>query len=868
METSMAVQREEESGPFVVSVMTSDRKSRPSSSPASGIQSRGVIGVLAVQGGFAEHVEKLRACFADFGPFDIRLVKTSADLYVRTEEDAGGRTRVDGNVVLETDGGTDDFADAVVATSDTTVAASVARGGDTLSMIGNFRGNKGDGVLPASPQAVNRSSDISEAKLAHYTRMLEKNPKLRKLFERETADNLHMADALSTSAEEQKLWQKQSCVEQQHDEGEQSSCNGHLLKRRRHCEDVLDQHGAVAMLEEDKKKHRVEVFPPRSASSRRIVATDVEDRGRGEIKTQNATHAENQEAERARLRSPTSLCSEDADGVQFSEGAKSSQVGRLDSRGPSTSYDEFIGRRSRPSLSATVPRPRSSSIQEHDHSALPRTRASLRRSESRLIDGLILPGGESTAMTIIGAALRADLLHYIHQKRRPVWGTCAGCILLAEQVTEPREGGGVELEVSPPDENGNHPVLFDEKAQEEEGRRWWKVGGDKTNPVQEHLSSTGDLEAQDEAVQASTEHNSDDHNLNFTALSTSRRPGVLAIPTLVDVQPASTCSSDADHDVAARTESAPRSLFGLKKYGASLGGLPVRVRRNYFGRQVDSFSVRFGTTDTHPAFRGQDAIFIRAPVIEKILDDGDDHGVDDKNLSPASSVAPPSTSTTTRGSVALQTTLSEKDKGHDGPQRIALEDASRSRTRTTSRTQVEVQVLATIQPPRSSPSGSGGRGKSKSWSSSRSSSQSIPRGAAARPEENLIVAVRAGHVLGTCFHPELVRADLPDEDAEAPAAEVVADGTTAKTAGGCGPPELSRSCAITSSQLLPTSPYAHRYFLHDMVGWALLKKEAPGSSSAATMLRQGEARPSRILSSATGSSSATSAKIMRNAPCR
>jgi 5'-phosphate synthase pdxT subunit len=55
----------------------------------------------------------------------------------------------------------------------------------------------------------------------------------------------------------------------------------------------------------------------------------------------------------------------------------------------------------------------------------------------KIIDGLILPGGESTTML--------KLLHYDDMmealiefaKKKPVFGTCAGAILLAKEVTNP-----------------------------------------------------------------------------------------------------------------------------------------------------------------------------------------------------------------------------------------------------------------------------------------------------------------------------------------------------------------------------------------------------------------------------------------------
>jgi 5'-phosphate synthase pdxT subunit len=53
--------------------------------------------------------------------------------------------------------------------------------------------------------------------------------------------------------------------------------------------------------------------------------------------------------------------------------------------------------------------------------------------------GLILPGGESTTMLklIHDYALRAPLEAYA--ARRPVWGVCAGSILMAERVENPTQ---------------------------------------------------------------------------------------------------------------------------------------------------------------------------------------------------------------------------------------------------------------------------------------------------------------------------------------------------------------------------------------------------------------------------------------------
>uniref|UniRef100_A0A7S2RJG7 glutaminase n=1 Tax=Rhizochromulina marina TaxID=1034831 RepID=A0A7S2RJG7_9STRA len=69
------------------------------------------------------------------------------------------------------------------------------------------------------------------------------------------------------------------------------------------------------------------------------------------------------------------------------------------------------------------------------------------------LDGLILPGGESTTMAIIGepTGVFPALRSYI-QSGKPVWGTCAGLILLSNTALFQKEGGqalvgGLDIEV-------------------------------------------------------------------------------------------------------------------------------------------------------------------------------------------------------------------------------------------------------------------------------------------------------------------------------------------------------------------------------------------------------------------------------------
>eukprot|EP01039_Chlorochromonas_danica_P003465 gene3465-3795_t len=58
------------------------------------------------------------------------------------------------------------------------------------------------------------------------------------------------------------------------------------------------------------------------------------------------------------------------------------------------------------------------------------------------VDGLILPGGESTTMAIVGeqCGLFPQLKAWV-QAKKPIWGTCAGMILLSDHAIKQAEGG-------------------------------------------------------------------------------------------------------------------------------------------------------------------------------------------------------------------------------------------------------------------------------------------------------------------------------------------------------------------------------------------------------------------------------------------
>jgi 5'-phosphate synthase pdxT subunit len=56
------------------------------------------------------------------------------------------------------------------------------------------------------------------------------------------------------------------------------------------------------------------------------------------------------------------------------------------------------------------------------------------------IDGLVIPGGESgTFLKLLGEAGFAKLREFVHSK--PTFGTCAGAILLANEVENPHQAG-------------------------------------------------------------------------------------------------------------------------------------------------------------------------------------------------------------------------------------------------------------------------------------------------------------------------------------------------------------------------------------------------------------------------------------------
>ena len=138
-------------------------------------------------------------------------------------------------------------------------------------------------------------------------------------------------------------------------------------------------------------------------------------------------------------------------------------------------------------------------------------------------------------------------------------------------------------------------------------------------------------------------------------------------------------------------ESATRT----KKGGQELiGGLDVRVNRNYFGRQAESFEGSIELPFLRDLGEGSDpffhAIFIRAPVVEKILPHVE--GIQKEEAHKSDTIVAPS------------------QKPEDFVPRSLLD--------------TEVEVLATLKKTGDSKSGD-------------------------------VVAVRQGNCFGTSFHPEL-----------------------------------------------------------------------------------------------------------------
>ncbi|KAF4449695.1 glutamine amidotransferase [Fusarium albosuccineum] len=67
------------------------------------------------------------------------------------------------------------------------------------------------------------------------------------------------------------------------------------------------------------------------------------------------------------------------------------------------------------------------------------------RTEEQLAqcNALIIPGGESTTISFVAAqsGLLEPLRNFVKVQKRPVWGTCAGLILLSDEANATKKGG-------------------------------------------------------------------------------------------------------------------------------------------------------------------------------------------------------------------------------------------------------------------------------------------------------------------------------------------------------------------------------------------------------------------------------------------
>jgi 5'-phosphate synthase pdxT subunit len=62
-----------------------------------------------------------------------------------------------------------------------------------------------------------------------------------------------------------------------------------------------------------------------------------------------------------------------------------------------------------------------------------------RPAELEAVDGLVLPGGESTTLLRLMGEEFPPALRAFHAAGKPIYGTCAGLILLARDVRNPRQ---------------------------------------------------------------------------------------------------------------------------------------------------------------------------------------------------------------------------------------------------------------------------------------------------------------------------------------------------------------------------------------------------------------------------------------------
>jgi len=56
-----------------------------------------------------------------------------------------------------------------------------------------------------------------------------------------------------------------------------------------------------------------------------------------------------------------------------------------------------------------------------------------KEEDVKMCDGIIIPGGESTAMSIVDTNIFDEIKSHINNNK-PIWGTCAGMILLSNEI--------------------------------------------------------------------------------------------------------------------------------------------------------------------------------------------------------------------------------------------------------------------------------------------------------------------------------------------------------------------------------------------------------------------------------------------------
>jgi pyridoxal 5'-phosphate synthase pdxT subunit len=81
-----------------------------------------------------------------------------------------------------------------------------------------------------------------------------------------------------------------------------------------------------------------------------------------------------------------------------------------------------------------------------------RATAVRRAAEIEAMDGLVIPGGESTTLWKLGTAFDVlDPVRKVIKDGMPVFGSCAGMIMLADEITDGADGqetfGGIDMTV-------------------------------------------------------------------------------------------------------------------------------------------------------------------------------------------------------------------------------------------------------------------------------------------------------------------------------------------------------------------------------------------------------------------------------------